>query len=91
MTDDDEQMSMDLDDGPVRPSGPWMAHCGNPGPYAIRRPTPKNIGRLEVLICTRPHGHQDQLHMYAEPDGRIIAAWYRDGRPHWPGLLKGTE
>jgi hypothetical protein len=91
VTDIEEQATLDLDDGPVRPAGPWAAHCGNPGPYAIRRPTPKNIGRLEVLICTRLHGHQDQLHMYAEPDGRIIAAWYRDGRPHWPELLKGDQ
>jgi hypothetical protein len=83
----DLQQALDLGPALVAPSGPWVTRCGDPGPYSIRRPTERNISRLEVLRCTRPADHDRTLHMSAEPDGRVLAAWTSAGLPHWPPVI----
>lgn len=72
-------------DGPVRA---WVAVCGDPGPYCIRRPTPKNPHRLEVLRCTRPASHPGGFHQYAEADRGVIAQWDRSGKPDFPLIIQ---
>ena len=70
-------------------TGAWVRPCGYGGPYAVRRPTPGNPGRLEVVTCTRPEAHDGPWHMYAELDRGVVCTWDRGGRPVWPPVLKG--
>lgn len=72
---------------PVVVRGPWVAQCGDPGPYAIARPTPKSPFRLQVLTCTRAAGHDPRLHQHAAHDRGVIAEWGRDGAPTYPPVL----
>jgi len=67
--------------------GPWLTLCGEVGPYAIKRPTAKNVFRLEVLRCTRPHGHGGTFHQYSEPERGPIAQWDRSGHHLWPPVV----
>lgn len=85
MSDVQQQLFRPYDEAPL--SGPWVALCDDPGPYAIRRPTSLNIGRLEVLRCTRPVDHPNFLHVAAEPGGRVLAAWTPAGEPRWPAII----
>lgn len=65
----------------------WIAPCGRSGPYAVRRPTPANPGRLLVLTCTRPEGHVGAFHQFADDGGQVVAQWDRAGRPDWPPTI----
>ena len=76
--------------GGVVTHGPWVAVCGDPGPYAIRRPTPKSPQQLEVLSCTRPRGHDGPLHAYADADARVLASWHRNGTANYPPVIRST-
>ena len=73
---------------PDRIAGARSVLCGVPGPYAVRRPTAKNPGRLEVLTCTRLEGHSSDFHQYATSSGGVVASWGRDGKPNYPPILK---
>lgn len=73
------------------PPGPWQRTCDNPGPYAIRRPTPKFINRLEVLTCTRPAGHPPDQHQHATAAQGVIASWAADGTPIYPPRMEARE
>ena len=70
--------------------GLWVTQCGDPGPYAINRPTPKMLRRLEVLRCNLAAGHPTPFHCYCEPDRGTIARWKRDGTPDFPREIKPT-
>lgn len=82
------QLSLVLADAADVVRGPWIAPCGDPGPYAIRRPTPKAPNRLQVLTCTRPRGHNPLFHQAADGESRVLAQWTADGRPDFPPVIK---
>lgn len=87
-----EQPAMlDVDYPPPERSRAWVRPCGAPGPYAIRRPTDHNPGRLEVATCTRPEGHSGFFHQHAETSRGVICQWGRDGKPDWPPILRVKE
>lgn len=73
-----------------RPVRAWVRLCGVPGPYCVRRPTPKAPLRLEVLTCTRPERHDGDFHQHATESEGVIATWGRDGKPISPKPLKGV-
>lgn len=77
----------DIDGGAVIVCGPWVVPCGNPGPYSIRRPTPRSPYRLEVLTCTRPENHPGETHSYARPGSGVLAQWTRSGKPVYPPTI----
>lgn len=79
----------DADLLPSEMVGPWVRPCGAPGPYAIRRPTPKQPTRLEIASCTRPENHGGAFHQHADARYGVICQWTRDGRADWPPLVKG--
>lgn len=83
-----DQLAMVLNDSAEVVRGPSIKLCGFPGPYAIRRPTPKSPHRLEVLTCTRPDNHGGGFHQHADKDARVLASWDRAGNPNFPPILK---
>lgn len=68
-------------DRPVK--GPWAAHCGDPGPYCMKAPTPKSPNRLVILDCNRPRHHKGD-HAHYTSEAKIVAKWGRDGQPIQP-------
>jgi hypothetical protein len=69
-------------------SGPWVRRCGDPGPYALARPTPKSPHRLQIVDCTRPDRHGGAFHAHATADERVLASWGLDGTPNFPPTIK---
>lgn len=67
--------------------GPWVRPCAAPGPYALRKPTPTQPNRLEVLSCTRPESHGGPFHQATDTRWGVLAQWSRDGKPDWPPIL----
>lgn len=83
-----EQLAIDISSARTVPTGPYVKLCGSVGPYAVRRPLPKQPQRLEVLSCTRPDSHGGPFHQAATPEGTVIAQWDRSGNPLYPSIIK---
>ena len=83
-----DQMALDLAARAEVVQGPWVRPCGDLGPYAVRRPTPKHPNRLVVLACNRPDGHAGAFHTHTNHDAVPVASWGRDGRPNFPPIIE---